>query len=167
MVYLSADIEAIINLTGKINVCHIFRTSVKSGRERMLANAINVLYYYRTHVSSTASPSQFVLPEAMKTYPLYLLALLKTPAFMMLSDTKLDLKTYSMYSILNSPLPSFMKSLYPKLYPVTQVNDPESLMGKVTDEGAIVRCQNIPSSQEKIISSGAIPILMFIRSIFN
>ena len=150
-----------MNLLAKVNIGFMHKTTVKAAREKLVVTAVNILYYYRTHVSSSASPSQFVLPEAMKTFPLFLLCLLKSPAFLMLGDTKLDVKISSCYEILSGSQAHFIKKLYPKLYNVSSILDQESHVGKLTQHGLVVKPKNIPTAREKLLNHCNIQIIHY------
>jgi len=123
---------------------------------------IEILAKYRTYCSSQSSPSQLILPEALKTLPLYMLG--ESYAYLVHSRNALVVTTVVVPGLMKHPslientcLPSTIKvlvrgherayqltkllhmdvaftisSLYPKLYPLHALDDGE---GDPDDDG--------------------------------
>jgi Sec23/Sec24 helical domain len=47
-------------------------------KEKIINDVIEMLYNYRVHCGQSNNPSQLVLPETLRIYPLYILSALKT-----------------------------------------------------------------------------------------
>ena len=86
--------EATLNLMVKQAIINLLKANVSDIKEKHISVLCLMLWYYRVFVSQSARSSQLVLPESLKTSPLYLLGLLKLLAFMSLKETKLDLNIY-------------------------------------------------------------------------
>ena len=52
-------------------------SSLNTVRENITQQCINSLYVYRKHCASSTQAGQLILPESLKLFPLYTLALLK------------------------------------------------------------------------------------------
>lgn len=50
-------------------------------RDALYSHTIDILHSYRKYCSTSTSPGQLILPEALKLLPLYVLGLSKTYAF--------------------------------------------------------------------------------------
>jgi hypothetical protein len=64
----------------------------------------------------------------LKLIPLYTLTALKTPAFKLLNGTKLDYKISSIYTLLNMPISRIPYFFYPRIYKITDIDDPVSFL---------------------------------------
>lgn len=82
------------------------------------------------HCASTSSPVQLILPEALKLLPLYVLALIKSPA--LVSDGRPDERAMWLHHLLTLPCPRLMALMYPRLLPVHKLMDWEA-GGRVPD----------------------------------
>lgn len=67
----------------------------KKVKEEMINQTVSLLLNYRTLCAPNSPPSQLVIPETLKLMPLYILSMLKNPAFKLLNrDGKLDEKVF-------------------------------------------------------------------------
>ncbi len=154
--YSSIDMDAVLDLEAKQHVQTIQRSSVNNTRNMLCQTAINILSHYRKTVSTTSASAQFVLPESMKTYPLLLLGMLKTPGFGLIEDFKLDAKVASMMQFRSCSFASLVMRAYPRLYSISQIVDPAqpwgtAIMDNEAASGSIHKPTNIPASTEKIV----------------
>ena len=74
----------------------------KRSKEKLINDTIEMLYNYRKHCGQSNNPSQLILPEMLRQYPLFILSALKSPAFRLLTVTKLDLKIATLYRFVNA-----------------------------------------------------------------
>jgi protein transport protein SEC24 len=95
---------------------------------------------YRKYCSSNSSPGQLVLPEALKTLPVFTLALLKCKAFRLTGDVTTDVRIFNIRMIKNISMRFLVNYLYPKLYPLHFL--PEE-MGQYNNEKKRI---NLPSN---------------------
>ena len=77
--YKSLDVEGVLSLMTKRELARSGTATSVGIKESLIATTVNILYGYRTHCSSSSSPTQLILPDAVKLLPLYLLSLMKTP----------------------------------------------------------------------------------------
>jgi hypothetical protein len=61
----------------------------------------------------------------LRQYPLFLLSVLKTPAFRLLDKVKVDTKIAAIYKLVTMSFNQMAVFLYPRVYPVTDL--PEEL----------------------------------------
>ncbi len=160
--YTGVDIDALLNLEAKQHVQTAQRSSVNNARNVLCQTAINILAHYRKLVSTTSAAAQFVLPESMKTYPLLLLGLLKTPAYGLIEDFRLDAKVANMMQFRSCSFAGLVMRAYPRLFSVGQIIDREQPWGTAivneADQSAsasIHKPTNIPASVDKIATNDA------------
>lgn len=51
----------------------------KRTKEKLINDLIDMLYNYRKHCGQSNNPSQLVLPEMLRIFPLFILSALKSP----------------------------------------------------------------------------------------
>jgi protein transport protein SEC24 len=161
-VYLGLDVCAMLNLEAKIKIRNVLSTNLRTAREQLCHDIINILGHYRKNVSVSSSPSQFVLPETMKIYPVMLLGLLKTPAFALIEDVKLDHKVASLSQLSYASVNTFWNRVYPRVFSVSAIINPENQYGTLISNPAdgvvsnlIIKPNNMPSSVEKMQNTDA------------
>ena len=158
-VLLSVDMDALINIQAKKTVNKVMKESNKNGREALCQAAIDTLAYYRKEVARSTSRSHFLLPEAMKIYPILILGLMKTPALRYLEEVRLDNKVASMYSLLHCSFSSLLTHVYPKVYSISQIEQNNWGTFILDDEGketeVVYKAENIPASVERMVNSDA------------
>ena len=69
---------------------------------------------YRSNISSLQGA--FVLPESLRLLPIFVLSLLKHPAFALHSATSYDSRVQALNDFKSMPLDCFMAYIYPRLY---------------------------------------------------
>ena len=160
--YLFTDMEAITNILAKMYIPFQLKSTIKSARERLVAHIVNIMYYYRVQVSSSSSPSQFVLPDSLKSFPLYLLCILKSNAFLQLADIKLDAKVASMLQLSALGLSEFMKKIYTRWFMVTDISNTASKFGSFNAEGVLIKPPLTPATSEQLCVDGTLTIYIYI-----
>lgn len=123
----AADQEAIVSLLAKMVVDRCLNSSLLDARTALTNSVVDVLDAYRATLSSP-SLSGLEAPLSLRLLPLFVLALLKHPAFRCGTSTKLDERTFALLQMKNLPLRLLMKSVYPDLYAIHAL----------TDEGGLV-----------------------------
>ena len=111
-----------------------------------------------------------MIPDSLKLLPIYVLSVMKTHAFRLLSNSRrLDLKVYQAQRFLSIPFGKVPYLFYPRIYRVTDVlevpgrqhsygaTDVNLDWGFFTDETeqTIVKPMVVPARQEKITSADA------------
>lgn len=93
----------------------------KRVKEKMINDLVEMLYNYKKHCGQSTNPSQLLLPETLKNFPLLILSALKSPAFRLLNVCKLDYKIAQLYRIVTLSFSELSCMLYPRIYPVTDL----------------------------------------------
>ena len=97
---------------------------------------VEILAKYRIHCSSQSSASQLILPEALKTLPLYMLGLLKHPALIENKGLSNSIKVVvraqeraiHIRNLMQMSVHQLINTLYPKLYPLHAMTDGDGLV---------------------------------------
>ena len=76
--YKSADVEATAQFKIRHTISQTMNLGAKRIKEKIINDVIDMLYNYRVHCGQSNNPSQLVLPETLRIYPLYILSALKT-----------------------------------------------------------------------------------------
>ncbi len=159
LVYAGLDVEAIINLEAKQYIAYMLKTTIRAAKEQMCLTCINVLAYYRTQISGSSVSGQFVLPETLNNYPLFLLGTLKSAAFAAWEDVSLDAKIFQLCELSYCSLSQFVFRIYARMYSLSQAMDSPEHWGGVTEQGSIVKPVNIPTSYNSMLPGDAYMIV--------
>ncbi|XP_072347548.1 protein transport protein Sec24B-like isoform X4 [Scyliorhinus torazame] len=94
-------------------------------RDELMRVLIEALVAYRV---STCSPKQsaFTIPHSLQQLPLYVLALLKQPAFQTDAAMSLDERVFTMSQLMIQPLTLVLRMVYPDLYKIDDYLNSES-----------------------------------------
>ncbi|XP_069741652.1 protein transport protein Sec24B-like [Narcine bancroftii] len=155
-VYAGANIGAIVGFLSKIAVDCSVRLSLAYARDELIRILTDVLVAYRT---SACSPLQSTLPipHTLLQLPLYILALLKQPAFHTGLATSLDERVFRMSQLLEQPLSFVLRMVYPNLYRIDDYLNGETAdnISVEIDMGTLKRPSLIPLSAEALTLEGA------------
>ncbi|KAL1461541.1 hypothetical protein WDU94_013426 [Cyamophila willieti] len=116
-VLVGADQQCIAGLLAKMAVDRSLQHSLSDAREAFLNVICDVLTTYKMTQTGHLTGS-LLAPSSLKLLPLYILALLKHPAFRIGQSTRLDDRLYAMTEMKCLPLNSLLLSIYPELYPL-------------------------------------------------
>jgi len=162
-VFLSMDMDSIINIEAKKSCLEIFQSNNKISREKLCQTAVNVLAYYRKKVPKIGNSSQFYLPEPLKLYPLLALSLMKSYALTYLNDIEIDKKVAFLSKYSCCSFTDLLFSIYPRNYSISQIISNENNWGyKIIEQNVaenpnndeiFYKPQNIASSVEKMKNS--------------
>ncbi|XP_034109291.1 protein transport protein Sec24A [Drosophila albomicans] len=115
----SADAEAIVGLLSKMAVDRSIASNLSDARDAFINATIDVFNAFKIAQNLPSGQSgQLIAPRSLALLPLYILALLKHPAFRVGTSTRLDDRVYSMDCMKTLPLDQLMKYIYPELYKV-------------------------------------------------
>lgn len=163
--YLGIDVWSMLNLEAKTCIRTMLANNVKLAREQLCHFCINILGHYRKTVSVNSSSTQFVIPESMKVFIVCVLGLLKSPAFALMEDAKLDQKVADFTQLSSCSLAHFLAKMYPKMYSISTIINPENkfctYISNETDgtiSNSIVKPNNIPCSIDKIVDTDVVLI---------
>ncbi|XP_060709956.1 protein transport protein Sec24A-like [Hemiscyllium ocellatum] len=114
-VYAGANMAAITGILSKMAVDRSVSLCLASTRDELIKVLIDALVAYR---SSACSPKQsaFTIPRSLQQLPLYILALLKQPAFQTDAALSLDERVFTMFQLMIQPLTVVLRMVYPDLY---------------------------------------------------
>ncbi|XP_043535083.1 protein transport protein Sec24A-like isoform X4 [Chiloscyllium plagiosum] len=114
-VYAGANMAAITGILSKMAVDRSVSLCLASTRDELIKVLIDALVAYR---SSACSPKQsaFTIPRSLQQLPLYILALLKQPAFQTDAAMSLDERVFTMFQLMIQPLTVVLRMVYPDLY---------------------------------------------------
>ncbi len=129
--FKSADVEAVSQFKIRQMCSQAISLGAKRAKEKLINDVIELLYNYRKNCGQSNNPSQLVLPEMLRLYPLYMLSAIKTPAFRLLSMSKLDEKIAMLYKLVTMGFNQMAVLLYPRIYSIhdfcENMNDAEPL----------------------------------------
>lgn len=116
-VFVNADQEAIIGLLSKMAVDKSL-TSLSDARDAMINAVVDMLSSYASSVVGSKQPNTVACPDSLRLMPLFVLGLIKFTAFRVGVSTKLDERFAAMELCKTEPLQFLMLHLYPKFYPI-------------------------------------------------
>ena len=97
-------------------------------RDDIIQRCADILFVYRQHCASNSSPAQLILPEALKLFPLYTLAVLKTDAFLpnpadaararTAIAVRADARAYALHALIGMPVDLSVRIFYPAVMPL-------------------------------------------------
>eukprot|EP00826_Nyctotherus_ovalis_P044929 TRINITY_DN48_c0_g1_i10.p1 TRINITY_DN48_c0_g1~~TRINITY_DN48_c0_g1_i10.p1 ORF type:complete len:555 (-),score=206.36 TRINITY_DN48_c0_g1_i10:96-1760(-) len=161
-VYSSIDMDGLIGLEARVHMATMQKQSLGNTRNELCETCIRILAHYRKAVSTSSASGQFVLPESMKVYPLLLLSLMKTPAYGLMDNVRLDAKVANIIQLSELSFTYLLMRLYPKMYSVAQIINPEEPYGTLiinptnnTESNAVFKPVNLPCSADKIVPTDA------------
>lgn len=115
----SADTEAIVGLLSKMAVDRSIASNLSDARDAFINATIDVYNAFKIAQNLPSGQSgQLIAPRSLALMPLYILALLKHPAFRVGTSTRLDDRVYAMDCMKTLPLDQLMKYIYPELYKI-------------------------------------------------
>ncbi|BFG04518.1 protein transport protein Sec24A [Drosophila madeirensis] len=115
----SADTEAIIGLLSKMAVDRSIASNLSDARDAFINATIDVFNAFKIAQNLPSGQSgQLIAPRSLALMPLYILGLLKHPAFRVGTSTRLDDRVYAMDCMKTLPLDQLMKFVYPELYKI-------------------------------------------------
>lgn len=78
-----------------------------------------------------------MLPETLTVLPLYLLSIIKRPAFKLLTACRLDNKIQETYKLVSMSMETLTYVLYPRVYPVQDIGESEDY-GHTSEETQLI-----------------------------
>lgn len=115
----SADAQAIIGLISKMAVDRSVSSSISDARDAFINASCDVFSAFRmvqNQPQTSQAGGQLIAPMNLKLLPLYMLALLKHPAFRTGTSTRLDDRVFAMCELKTLPLDQLIRYIYPDLY---------------------------------------------------
>ncbi|XP_059471799.1 protein transport protein Sec24A [Neocloeon triangulifer] len=150
-VIASADQQCIVGLLTKMAVDRSQSSSLSDAREAFINVAVDVLSTFRATQNMGGAGSGLLAPHSLRLLPLYIVALLRHPAFRASSNVRIDDRVYAMCQFKSLPLDSLMQSVFPDLYPLHCLTDE----GALEIEGKVIpQPPRLHLSAEKLDSRG-------------
>ncbi|OQR85168.1 protein transporter Sec24 [Achlya hypogyna] len=123
-VFRSVDVDAMCNLIAKNALEVALKSGLNTARTKMQAIAADVARAYRTSGAYGANPStgyQLQLPESLQLLPLYIMSLMKNPAFRGGNDIGSDERSAWQYALNNMPVGLSRTFIYPRLFSLLEM----------------------------------------------
>lgn len=124
--FARADLTAGLSLLSKSSAAQIGRRNLPEIKKDLVEQCVLALFAYRINCSAATAPTQLILPEALKTLPVFILCMMKSKALKGLNVNS-DVRCQHRLQLLSMPIPSLISTIYPKLYALHDLN-PEALM---------------------------------------
>uniref|UniRef100_A0A182WMH8 Protein transport protein Sec24A n=1 Tax=Anopheles minimus TaxID=112268 RepID=A0A182WMH8_9DIPT len=115
-VMYSADPQCIVGLLSKMAVDRSVTSSLSDARDAFVNATVDIISAFRLAQNLAQSSSKLVVPENLKLLPLYILAMLKHPAFRTGTSTRLDDRVFAMSEMKSLPLDQLVRYIYPDFY---------------------------------------------------
>ncbi|XP_037948998.1 protein transport protein Sec24A-like [Teleopsis dalmanni] len=113
----AADTEAIISLLAKMAVDRSITSNLSDARDAFINATVDILNAFKIAQNLPAGQTgQLIVPRSLALLPMYILALLKHPAFRIGTSTRLDDRVHAMDCMKTLPLDQLMKYIYPQFY---------------------------------------------------
>ena len=77
--FKSSDCEAAAQFKIRYALSNSMLLGAKRVKEKMINDLVEMLYNYKKHCGQSTNPSQLLLPETLKNFPLLILSALKSP----------------------------------------------------------------------------------------
>jgi len=146
-----ADQQCIIGLLTKMAVDRSLNSSLSDAKEAFINACVDTISRWK-QIQCVSQPGVLPIHPNLRLLPLYILALLKSPAFTARSGVKLDDRTMSLIKMKCLPLTQLIQSIYPDLY---RVDNLELAKTQEDEEGVVVSVPDrLQLSAENISLSG-------------
>ncbi|XP_067828525.1 protein transport protein Sec24B-like isoform X2 [Heptranchias perlo] len=155
-VYAGINMPVIVGILSKMAVDRTVRLCLAYTRDALIRVLTDALVSYRT---SACDPQQSTLtvPHSLQQLPLYVLALLKQPAFQTDVAMSLDERVFTMSQLMIQPLTCMLRMVYPDLYRIDDYINGEAAdnVSVETDTGTVKKPTLIQLSAENLTLQGA------------
>lgn len=122
-VFANADQQAIASLLAKMAVDRTISSSLEDARDAMMNACLDMMSAYAAQVPASQRVGALVAPFTLRLIPLYTLAMLKSDAFRLSANVRLDGRVFAHQLAKTLPTSYLLQSYYPHLYPVHALND--------------------------------------------
>merc|ERR1719339_685751 len=146
-----ADQQCIIGLLSKMAVDRSLNSSLSDAKEAFINACVDTISRWKM-VQCISQPGVLPVSASLRLLPLYILALLKSPAFTARSGVKLDDRTASLIEMKCLPLVPLVQAIYPDLY---RVDNLELAKTMEDEEGTVIPVvDRLQLSAENVSLSG-------------
>lgn len=118
-----ADQDAVLGVLVREAASQMAEKPLKEIRGALTEKCIEILASYRKHCSTAGSPpGQLVLPESLKEFSMYVLALLKSRTFRG-GNVSSDLRVQAMRTVKSMSATELQLYLYPRILPIHNMSE--------------------------------------------
>ncbi|TBU39840.1 sec24-like protein [Dichomitus squalens] len=121
-VFQYADMDAAVSYIIREAISKLHSTRITQIQESLTERCALILYAYRKFCAAAAAPTQLILPEAFRSLPLYILAMMKTKPLKGRNVTA-DVRNYYAHKISAMSVRSIIHHLYPRMLAVHDLDD--------------------------------------------
>ncbi|XP_076437651.1 protein transport protein Sec24A-like isoform X2 [Babylonia areolata] len=122
-VFTGADQQAIASLLAKMAVDRTISSSLDDARDAMLNACQDMLNAYATQIPASQRVGALMAPYSLRLLPLFTLAMLKSTAFRISANIRVDDRVYAHLLAKCLPTGILLQTFYPHLYPVHGLSD--------------------------------------------
>ncbi|GMM38440.1 Sfb3 protein [Saccharomycopsis crataegensis] len=123
-VFAFSNKDVLINVIVRDCLSHIPEQPLISIQRSINMKVSDIFYQYRRLVSPNETPAAFVVPDGLRTLPVYMLAFEKSRILQKITSmTKNNLRVYNMFNLNNLPLPVLSYYLYPYIVGLHDLGD--------------------------------------------
>jgi protein transport protein SEC24 len=136
-IFTSADVEAIVNLMGKMAIEKILDTNIKDAREALVNKLATMLSVYRVAAAGRVTGTgagQLMTPDSLKQLPLFILALIKSEMMKTSPELHPDYRSSLMMRYRTLGIRQSLQSLYPSMYRVHPMEPTAGLRVPIDEE---------------------------------
>ncbi|OMJ26584.1 Protein transport protein Sec24C [Smittium culicis] len=126
-----AEIDTSVNLLSRMAVAETKTLSLRNIRENLTDQCIQILSAYRKNCASGSSNGQLILPEAYKLLPIYILSMIKSPAFRSGTNVQIDNRVFNMLLFNTMNVYQSIRYFYPRIAPIHEIYSAEGESNQV------------------------------------
>jgi len=146
-----ADQQCIVGLLAKMAVDRSLNSRLADAKEAFINACVDIISRWKM-IQCISQPGVLPVSPNLSLFPLYILALLKSPAFSARSGIKLDERTSSLINMKCLPLTPLIQSIYPDLYRIDAL---EMAKTQEDEDGVVIHVPTrLQLSAEHITLSG-------------
>lgn len=114
-IYAGCNVQAITGMLAKMAADRVATSCLGDAREALMNAVVDGIKAYKTHMLSSAQAGFLCLPYSLRLFPTFVLALMKHPAFSLVSRTTSDARADALNTMKTQPLDALMVHIYPHL----------------------------------------------------
>ncbi|CAH8616036.1 unnamed protein product [Schistosoma haematobium] len=142
-VFRLVELDAHMNWLSKYSMRSLLSRTHSQVMDDLTTRAANTLAAYRRHCACgpndvNSNPSELVLPQNMKVFPLYIQCLMKTEAFSPADGITIDDRCWQMFLVNQMDVKQSNCYIYPHLYPIHDLS--LNFEGDIPYPPAAIRC---------------------------
>ncbi|KAK7680202.1 hypothetical protein QCA50_016711 [Cerrena zonata] len=121
-VFRFADMDAVVGHVIREAVGNLGAQRISYIQEELTEKCSSILLGYRKNCAASTSPSQLIIPEAFRAYPVYTLAMFKSKPLKGRYVSS-DMRNYWIHKLLSMSTRSIMHHLYPRMMAIHDLNE--------------------------------------------